>query len=199
MRNDSSDAHDFDKWSRTYEESRLQALYFDRVQRAVLDLVTRRTEDRAPESILDVGCGTGRFLRKAAQRWPAARLVGVDPSQGMIEVARRLTPGATLHMASAESLPLPDASVDMAVTTMSFHHWKDRAAGVREIARVLRPGGQFCLADAGLPALVARLLHHMQGNSFAQWRALLESAGLTVMAQKRRLLGHVLLMPGSRR
>ena len=194
MRNDSSDVHDFEQWSRSYEQSWLQALYFDRIHRAVLNLVSRRDEKHIPGTVLDIGCGTGRLLRKAAQLWPAAGLVGVDPSQGMIDVARRLMVQATFHTASAESLPLADASVDMAVTTMSFHHWKDQGAGVREIARVLRPGGRFCLADATLPAWLARLVHHMEGNSSAAWRALVEPAGLSVDAQERRLLGHVLLM-----
>src|SRR5579883_1550856 len=127
-------AHDIDRfsrWSRTYERSYLQGLIFDRAHRA------------APESILDVGCGTGRFLRQAAQRWPGASLIGVDPAEGMIEMARRLTPGATFYVSMAEELPLPGASVDVAVTTLSFHHWSDQAAGVREVARVLRPGGRF--------------------------------------------------------
>lgn len=194
MRNDASDVREFDEWSRSYEQSWLQTLYFDRVHRAVLDLVSHRDEKRIPGTVLDIGCGTGRLLHKAAQLWPAAGLVGVDPSQGMIEVARRLMPQATFHTTSAESLPLADSSVDVAMTTMSFHHWKDRATGVREIARVLRPGGRFCLADATLPAWLARLIHHMEGNSAAAWRALVELAGLWVDAQERRLLGQVLLM-----
>ena len=194
MRNDSSDVHDFEQWSRSYEQSWLQNLYFDRVHRAALDLLSQPDGGHIPGSVLDVGCGTGRLLRKARELWPAAGLPGVDPTQGMIDVARRLTPEATFLAASAEPLPLPDASVDVAITTMSFHHWKDRAAGVREIARVLRPGGRFCLADATLPAWLARLVHHMEGNSSAAWRALVEPAGLSVDAQERRLLGHVLLM-----
>jgi len=194
MRNDSSDVHDFEQWSRSYEQSWLQNLYFDRVHRAALDLLSQPDGGHIPGSVLDVGCGTGRLLRKARELWPAAGLTGVDPTQGMIDVARRLTPEATFLAASAEPLPLPDASVDVAITTMSFHHWKDRAAGVREIARVLRPGGRFCLADATLPARLARLVHHMEGNSSAEWRALVEPAGLSVDAQERRLLGHVLLM-----
>jgi len=193
MRDDSSDVSEFDQWSRNYEKSWSQAFYFDPIHRAVLDLVARRDGSSVPVTILDIGCGTGRLLRKAGQHWPAAALVGVDPSQGMIEVASRLMPEATFHVAAAESLPLPDASVDLAITTMSFHHWKDQAAGVREIARVLRPGGRFCLADATLPAWLARLIHHMEGNSFGAWRALLESAGLSVAAQQRRFLGHILL------
>jgi len=44
---------------------------------------------------------------------------------------------------SGEVLPLEDASVDLALSTISFHHWQDQAAGVREVARVLRPGGSF--------------------------------------------------------
>lgn len=194
MRNDSSDIHDFEKWSATYEQSRLQNLYFDRVHRAALDLVARRLGGGSPAGVLDVGCGTGRLLRKAAERWPAAALVGVDAAEGMIDVARRKMPGATFHAAWAESLPLPDASVDVAVTTMSIHHWKDRAAGVREIARVLRPGGRFCVADATLPLGLAKLLHHMEGNNFKAWRALVETAGLSVEARKRAFLGHVLIM-----
>jgi ubiquinone/menaquinone biosynthesis C-methylase UbiE len=194
MRNDSSDVSEFDKWSRNYEQSWSQALYFDRIHRAVLDLVAYQDGSHVPVTILDIGCGTGRLLRKAGQIWPMASLVGVDPSQGMLEVARRLVPGATFHVASAESLPLADASVDVAMTTMSLHHWKDQAAGVREIARVLRPGGRFCLADATLPVWLARLVHHMEGNSFAAWRALVEPVGLSVAAQERRFLGHVLLM-----
>jgi len=186
--------HDFEQWSRSYEQSWLQNLYFDRVHRAALDLLSQPDGGHIPGSVLDVGCGTGRLLRKARELWPAAGLTGVDPTQGMIDVARRLTPEATFLAASAEPLPLPDASVDVAITTMSFHHWKDRAAGVREIARVLRPGGRFCLADATLPAWLARLVHHMEGNSSAAWRALVEPAGLSVDAQERRLLGHVLLM-----
>jgi ubiquinone/menaquinone biosynthesis C-methylase UbiE len=194
MRNDSSEVHDFEEWSRSYEQSWLQNLYFDHVHRAGLDLLSQPDGGQNPGSVLDVGCGTGRLLRKARELWPDAGLTGVDPTQGMIDVARRLTPEATFHTASAESLPLPDASVDVAITTMSFHHWKDRAAGVREIARVLRPGGRFCLADATLPRWLTRITHHMEGNAFPTWQALVEPAGLSVMARKRAFVGHVLLM-----
>jgi len=193
MRNDRSDVGEFEQWSRSYEQSWLQSLYFDRIHRAVLGLVSRYTVGRTPASILDVGCGTGRLLRKARVPWPAAVLTGVDLAQGMVDVARRLMPGATFHAASAESLPLPDASVDVALTTMSFHHWCDRAAGVCEIARVLRPGGRFCLTDATAPVWLTKLTHHMEGNSFAAWRELVGPAGLSVVAQERRYLGHVLL------
>jgi len=199
MRNDSSDVGEFEKWSRTYEKSFLQNFYFDHIHRAALNLVARSGDGHVPESILDVGCGTGRLLRKAGQRWPAARLVGVDPAPGMIEVARRLSPSATFYTGSAESIPLPDASVEVVLSTMSFHHWQDRGTGVREIVRVLRPGGCFCLADGAPPGFLAKLFHHMQGNSFTAWRALFEPAGLVVEGNGRRLLGHVIVMLGVKR
>jgi ubiquinone/menaquinone biosynthesis C-methylase UbiE len=199
MRNDRSDVREFDKWSRTYERSFLQNFYFDHIHWGVLRLVAHQNDGHVPESILDVGCGTGRLLRKSGQRWPGARLVGVDSALGMIQAARNLTPGASFYTASAESIPMPDASVEVAMSTMSYQYWEDRAAGVREIARVLRPGGRFCLADGTFPALLAKLLHHREGNSFAAWRVIFEQAGLAIAGQERRFLGHVLIMLGVKR
>src|SRR5260370_7298929 len=76
----------------------------------------------------------------------------------MLEMARRLTPNATFSPGMAEALPLQDASVDLALNTTSFHHWQDQAAGIREIARLLRPGGYFILAEASFPDWLGRLL-----------------------------------------
>ena len=90
---ESEDVQHFDRWSSTYETSPLQRLIFDRVHRHVLALAS---DLPAPAAILDIGCGTGKLLRAAAARWPRATLVGVDPAAGMVEVARRLTPGATI-------------------------------------------------------------------------------------------------------
>ncbi len=102
----------------------------------------------------------------------------------MVEVARKLTPGADIQRGLAEALPLPDASVDLAVSTLSFHHWGDQTAGVREIARVLRPGGHFILADFAPPTALARL--HLTGR--AQPRAdrqrIFQAAGLHVERQR---------------
>jgi ubiquinone/menaquinone biosynthesis C-methylase UbiE len=87
------------------------------VQKTVLDLV--QNGDKVA-SILDIGCGTGRLLRKAQERWPKARLFGVDPAEGMIEKARQLLPEARLYVGMAESLPLPDDSVDVVLSTSSL-------------------------------------------------------------------------------
>ena len=177
-----NDVDRFDKWGSTYESSWLQNVLFIRVHQATLDLV-RGIINRPPSSILDVGCGTGRLLRRAATYWPEAQLFGVDPANGMIEVARRLTPGATFLEGEAEALPLPDASIDLAFSTISFHHWRDQEAGVREIARVLRPEGYFVLADFSYPGWSTPVFRTLRFHSPAQFRGIFVRAGLHVQAQ----------------
>jgi ubiquinone/menaquinone biosynthesis C-methylase UbiE len=176
-------AHDverFDRWGSTYERSWMQQRLFDPVHTAVLSQAESRFK---PTSVLDIGCGSGRLLRKVHDYWPEAQLSGVDPAQGMLEVARQLTPEARFSTGSGEALPLEDASVDLALSTISFHHWQDQAAGVREVARVLRPGGSFLLADLTLPTWLAWLLPRSRFHSTAQMRVLFAQAGLDVQAQ----------------
>jgi ubiquinone/menaquinone biosynthesis C-methylase UbiE len=60
----------FDKWAATYDESITQRMFFGPVQSAMLDLIQRTNIVQAPGTILDIGCGTGRLLRSAQQRWP---------------------------------------------------------------------------------------------------------------------------------
>ena len=191
-------AHDveiFDRWGSTYERSWMQQRLFDPVHSAIL----HRAESRfKPASVLDIGCGSGRLLRKVHDSWPEAQLSGVDPAQGMLSVARQLTPEACFSMGSAEALPLEDASVDLALSTISFHHWQDQAAGLREVARVLRPGGSFLLADFTLPTWLAWLLPRARFHSAAQMRALFEQAGLDVQAQPAPVSRFVRITIGTR-
>ena len=177
------DVEQFERWSRTYEASWMQRYLFTRVHRAALDLATSLASP--PTSVLDVGCGTGRLLRAAAARWPDVQLIGVDPAQGMVDAARTLTPGATIQRGLAEGLPLPDASVDLALSTMSFHHWRDQAAGVREIARVLRPGGYFILVDVAPPRAIARMIRHANSLPAAARQRLFTTVGLRIERQQR--------------
>ena len=176
------DIERFDQWSSSYENSWLQRAFFDKTHKAALALAASIVHQ--PESVLDVGCGTGRLLRRAYRYWPEAQLIGVDPAQGMIEKAKLLTPNATFFTAMAESLPLKDNSVDLAISTTSFHHWQDQAAGIREIARVLRPGGYFMLVDVSLPNWLVRGFRPKRVHSPAQMRTLFTQAGLQVQTQQ---------------
>ena len=103
-----------------------------------------------PSRVLDAGCGTGALLRLAADRFPEAELVGADPSAEMIRVANGSDPrGGRLRFvqAPAEEVPLPSGHFDLALSTISFHHWADQSQGLREVSRVLASGGVFLLAD----------------------------------------------------
>ncbi len=176
------DIERFDQWASSYENSWLQRAFFDQTHQAALALAAGIIHQ--PESVLDVGCGTGRLLRRAYRYWPEAQLIGVDPAHGMIEKAKLLTPNATFFTSMAESLPLQDASVDLALSTSSFHHWQDQAAGVREIARVLRPGGYFILVDISLPDWLVGVVRLKRFHSPAQLRTMFIQAGLHVQMQQ---------------
>jgi ubiquinone/menaquinone biosynthesis C-methylase UbiE len=153
----SDSTQEFNRWSSTYEESWAQRFLFEPVHWGVLNMVE---EGAVPEAVLDVGCGTGRLLRKARERWPEAKLLGVDSAEGMIEKARQLTPGAVFYVDKVESLPLSDASIDLAFSTLSYHHWSDKLEGLRQIERVLRPAGRLFLADVAIPFGLSLFIRH---------------------------------------
>ncbi len=173
--------HHFERWSDTYERSWMQWFLFDRVHRAVLNAIPA---DWQPQAILDIGCGTGRLLRKVRARWPGARLVGVDPTEGMIAHARAGMPEGEFHLGTAEALPLADGSVDLVLSTVSFHHWQDQAQGVREVSRVLRPGGHFYLADAVQPVWFSKMFRHGTPVTLPQVREFFTQAGFQIRSQK---------------
>lgn len=106
-------------------------------------------DPRPGERVVDVACGTGVVARLAAGRVGARGAVaGVDVNPGMLAVARSLTaPGPPIdwHEAPAEALPLPDGSADLAVCQLGLMFVADKAAAVREMRRVLVPGGRVAI------------------------------------------------------
>jgi len=192
------DVQKFHRWSRTYDRSPAQIFFFGPVHRSVVELVARVYDGWAPAGVLDIGCGTGKLLRRAGRRWPAARLLGVDPAEGMIANARLGAPTTTFLQGRGEEIPLPDSSVDVAFSTISFHHWEDQAAGVREVARVLRPQGCFCLADGTLPAPAAGFIRHSRIHTRSEMALLFEQAGLSVIMHRYILAGAVAATIGRR-
>jgi ubiquinone/menaquinone biosynthesis C-methylase UbiE len=167
----------FNSWSETYERSFQQWLLFDRVHRGVL---ARIPADFVPANILDIGCGTGRLLRRMHLRWPSAVLVGVDLAEGMVAQARMHTSYATIHQAPAEHLPVENDSMDLVTSTTSFHHWSDHVQGVREAVRVLRRGGLFILADMNLAT-------HGHPLSRSAVKAIFTDSGLSIRSQSSPL------------
>ena len=100
--------------------------------------------------VLDVGTGPGRLPVEIARRSPQLWVTGLDVSPRMVEAARAaVEPGqqVTAEVGDVAALPYPDGSVDLIVSTLSQHHWPDLAAAVRELARVLAPGGRIWIYD----------------------------------------------------
>jgi ubiquinone/menaquinone biosynthesis C-methylase UbiE len=103
--------------------------------------------------LLDVGCGTGRFLDSVKQVWPRLSVLGVDLSEPYIHDAKRNLhrwSWTTLMVAKAESIPIADASQDAVTSIFLFHELppKVRRAAFAEFARILKPGGRLVLVDS---------------------------------------------------
>jgi ubiquinone/menaquinone biosynthesis C-methylase UbiE len=109
--------------------------------------------DQRQLTLLDVGCGTGRFLDFVKQAWPRLRAVGLDMSESYVGEARRqLTRWSRINLivGNGESLPVPDASQDAVTSIFMFHELPPivRRAMLGDFARVLKPGGRLVLVDS---------------------------------------------------
>ncbi|HSB36643.1 MAG TPA: methyltransferase domain-containing protein [Thermoanaerobaculia bacterium] len=102
---------------------------------------------RPGQRVLDVACGTGVLAREVASRTGSPEdVVGLDPSPGMLAVARRLASAVDWREGTAESLPFPDRSFDAVVSQFGLMFFEDRQRAIREMLRVLRPGGRLVVA-----------------------------------------------------
>jgi SAM-dependent methyltransferase len=103
------------------------------------------------ERVLDVACGTGGVTRRAAQVVGAAgKVMGIDVNEGMLSMARTVPqqhdgPPIEWHHSDAAALPFPDAAFDVVLCQYGLEFFADRAAGLREMARVLVSGGRLVL------------------------------------------------------
>ncbi len=140
---------------------------------------------------LDIGCGTGSLTLLLKKLHPAVEVVGLDPDPKALAIAKRKAQRAglaiQLDQGFSDGLPYPDASFDRVFSSLMFHHLKseEKAATLREVRRVLRPGGSLHLLDfgpprSGLSRAVAHVLHHaehLRDNFEDRIVALLTQAG----------------------
>ncbi len=125
----------------------------DIMRRQVVPAVLGATQGRATPRVLDIACGTGRFLHQLHAAHPKARLYGADLSPYYLQYAGDLlrhVPGLSLLCDNAESLPLRDGSFDAITSLFLFHELpKDvRRTVLREALRLLRPGGTLAVLDS---------------------------------------------------
>jgi len=157
--------------------------------------------------VLDVACGTGIVARTAADLVaPDGAVVGVDLNEAMLTVARRVRPDIEFHQGNADALPFADGSFDTAVSQMALMFFPDRLSALREMARVVAPGGTVAVlvpaaldAQPAFSAFVDMAARHagreamsLLSTYFAcgnldQVTGLVESAGLRITTAHTRL------------
>lgn len=133
---------------------------YDRISRAMFGGLFRgiaadiAAAAPTPARVLEVGCGPGQLAIELV-RSHGLEVTGLDLDPAMVERARANAdvsvffdqPAPTFVVGDVAALPFEDGSFDVVISTFSMHHWSDQAAGLREVARVLRPGGQALIWD----------------------------------------------------
>jgi SAM-dependent methyltransferase len=133
------------------------------------------------DRVLDVGCGPGGAAREAARR--GATVTGVDPAPVMLRLGRSLSASRSgrnivFLQGTAEALPVADRAVTVAWAISSAHHWPDVPAGLRELHRVLAPGGRLIIAErAARPGARGLAAHGFTDAQAAETVAAAQAAG----------------------
>ena len=125
---------DYDQVAATYNQ-RYGRNRFD----GILDTLHRFIGEGQDADVVEIGCGTGRWLAELANR--VKSIIGVDVSREMLRIAAADTRSASLVRARAEEIPLASGSVDRVFCINALHHFVDRVAFAREARRILRSGG----------------------------------------------------------
>lgn len=150
----------------------LYALLAPRLLRPLHRVVAGDVSALAPAMVVDVGTGPGALAVEIARLNPAASVVGIDLAPEMLataqERAREAGVGERVEFitADAAALPLADGSVDVVVSTLSLHHWRDVPGVLRELHRVVREGGRVLLYDARFSYSPRQFIAFLAGTGF---------------------------------
>jgi len=167
-----------DVWAETWEGSRGWGT-------SVYEHVLHEANIGAGTSVLDCGCGAGRFVRLAADQ--GAKVAGIDAASALVQIARKRTPDADLRVGDFESLPWPDHTFDVVVGFSTFQFADDHASALREASRVSRGPVWVAiptrLADSGIPQAFASLIDLFP----AEVPASLKNSGMYALSAPERL------------
>jgi len=137
--------------------------------------VAEAADVRPRHQVLDVACGTGVLARAAASRaGPSGAVAGLDLDRSMLAVAARLSPTLWWHQGTAHALPFADRSFDAVVSQFGVMFFPDPAQALREMFRVLLPGGRLAvavwasLADTPAYAAEVNLVERLAGKAAAE-------------------------------
>lgn len=150
-------------------------------------------------TVVDLGTGPGLLAIELHKLWPQVKIIGVDPSDEMLTIARQNAaeagiPDFEAKLGTAEEIPLPPESADLVVSQSSFHEWADPHRGLGEVLRILKPGGSLILKDyngAWLSPWKRKLIgrfHHLDmfRYTFRQVADFLEKAGFATIEGEDR-------------
>ncbi len=142
--------------AKSFGDAATQYDEFARIQYRLADELLAMCPQQPLGSVLDLGCGTGYCLPKLADRYPQAKIVGADLSQGMLDHAQQHFPAFDYVLADAEDLPFEANKFDLVFSNLAVQWCDDIANVLSEVQRVLKPGGWFIftnLADGTLQEL----------------------------------------------
>lgn len=169
-------------------------------------LLVEQADCRAGDRVLEIGCGTGSLLLAVNRAQPGAEVIGLDPDPAALKIAQRKAGRAgrafQLDPGFADQLPYPDASFDRVLSSFMYHHLSHQVKGrtLREVRRVLKPGGRFHMVDFApgghtKRGFLGHLIHadrHLKDNAEDRVLTAMHDAGLAdarVLAREPSRIG----------
>jgi len=184
---------EFSGWAETYDHHWLNRFLFEPAHAMLLEEVQPLPTGR----VLDVGCGTGELAGRLADRgW---EVVGLDLCELMLRRANSKLNGnagrVRLTVADSDCLPFDAGAFDVVTCANSFHHYPDQEGVVRELYRVLRPGGRLLLLDGWSDHFLGRIIYdvvitHVEGGTVrhrdaSAMHAMFRRVGFSPISQRR--------------
>ncbi len=168
----------FNSWAKTYDSPSIYNLFLTRSNKAIVRLLPQTLE----VSILDVGVGTGILIEQMLLKNKSAHLFGIDISPEMIKKAKRKFKGksnVTIALGSAGKLPHKDNSFEFVTCVNSFHHHPDSIMSLKEMERVLKPGGKVILSDGCLDGFFRHTVFKIENSNSKEGKVYRYTKGQT--------------------